>query len=131
MESMLGQRVQVSREQWAIAFGISAMAAAILVPVAAQINAWIGVLTAIFCFAPLRGLARRMPVMVRGAQQRRPVLSLAWLVLVLVAVAQMTRLSAFMVDSSRLWGSAVPDPAAANHQVHGGVRARGRSLPAR
>jgi len=28
----------------------------------------------------------------------------------------MTRLSAFMVDSSRLWGSTVPDPAAASHQ---------------
>lgn len=116
MEAVPGQRAEVSREQWVIAFGICAMAAAILVPVAAHINSWIGVLTAIFCFALLRGLGQRMPVIVRGAQQRRPVLSLAWLVLVLLAVAQMTRLSAFMVDSSRLWGSAVPNPSAANHQ---------------
>jgi len=36
--------------------------------------------------------------------------------LALLAVAQMARLSAFMVDSSRLWGSTVPDAAAANHQ---------------
>ena len=57
-----------------------------------------------------------MPEMLSGARQRRPVLSVAWLVLVLLAVVQMTRLSAFMVDSSRLWGSTTPDPAVANHQ---------------
>jgi len=34
----------------------------------------------------------------------------------LVAVLQVGRLSAFMADSSRAWGSAVPDPVAANHQ---------------
>jgi alpha-1,2-mannosyltransferase len=57
-----------------------------------------------------------MPATLSGARQRRPVLSVAWLVLVLLAVVQMTRLSAFMVDSSRLWGSTTPDPAVANHQ---------------
>jgi hypothetical protein len=73
MESVPGQRAEVSREQWVIAPGISAMVSAILVPVAAQINVWVGVSTAIVCFAPLRAIARR-PVIVRGAQQRRPVL---------------------------------------------------------
>ena len=101
MESVPGQRAEVSREQWVIVLGISAMVAAILVPVAAQINVWVGVSTAIVCFAPLRAITPRMPGMLRGAQRRRAVLSLAWLVLVLVAVAQMTRLSAFMVDSLR------------------------------
>jgi hypothetical protein len=53
------------------------MVSAILVPVAAQINVWVGVSTAIVCFAPLRAIARRMPLIVRGAQQRRPVLFVA------------------------------------------------------
>jgi len=106
----------VSREQWAVAFSISAMVAAIVVPVAAHVNVWVGMSTAIICFAPLRVIAVRMPMMLRGAQQRRPVLSTAWLVLVLVALVQMTRLSAFMVEPHRREGSTVPDPAAANHQ---------------
>jgi hypothetical protein len=113
---MLTRRFHVSREQWAIAFGISAIAAAIVTPVAAHLNVWTGLSTAVLCFAPLRWIASRMPEMLRGARERRPVLSVAWLVLVLLAVVQMARLSSFMVDSSRLWGSTVPDPAAASHQ---------------
>jgi alpha-1,2-mannosyltransferase len=116
MEPMLSRRFHVSREQWAVAFGISAIAAAIVTPVAAHVSAWTGVSTAILCFAPLRWIAQRIPEALRGAHQRRPVLSVAWLVLVLLAVFQMARLSAFMVDSSRLWGSTVPDPAAPSHQ---------------
>jgi hypothetical protein len=66
----------------------------VIVPVAAQINVWVGVSTAIVCFARLRAITPQMPGMLRGAQQRLPVLSLGWLVLVLVAVAQMMPMSA-------------------------------------
>jgi len=34
----------------------------------------------------------------------------------ILAVVQTGRLSAFIADSSRLWGSTVPDPVAARHQ---------------
>ena len=88
------RRAEVSREQWGIAFGISAMVAAIPVPVAAQINVWVGVSTAIVRSQPLRAITSRMPGTLQGAQQRRPVLSLAWLVLVLVAVGVHGRLIA-------------------------------------
>lgn len=105
-----------SLEQFAVACGIAAMGAAILVPVAAHINTWLGGLIAVLCFAPVRAIAQRVPRMLVGARRRRPVGSGLWCLLLLVAVIQMARLSAFMVDSSRIWGATVPDPVAANHQ---------------
>jgi len=53
------------------------MVSAILVPVAAQINVWVGVSTAIVCFAPLRAIARPDANDRTGAQQRRAVLFVA------------------------------------------------------
>jgi hypothetical protein len=82
MDSVPGQRAEVSREQWDrpdFCDGGSHPRT-----VAAQINVCVGVSTAIVCFAPVRAITPRMPGMLRGAQQRRPVLSLAWVVLVLV-----------------------------------------------
>src|SRR6478672_7722969 len=116
MEQRLNRRCHPSREQWTAAFAISAVAAAITTPVAVSVNVWAGASTAVLCFVPMRWIAPRMPERLSGARQRRPILSVAWLVLVLLAVVQMARLSSFMVDSSRLWGSTVPAPGAASHQ---------------
>lgn len=116
MEEIRHQQFHTSREQWAAAFGISAATAAILTPVVAQVSGWAAGAMAILCFMPLPWFAAQMPETLRGATRRRPVLSVAWVVLTLLALVQMGRLSAFMVDSSRLWGSTVPDPIAANHQ---------------
>ena len=115
MEQMFNRRCHPSLEQWMAAFAISAVAAAITTPVVVSVNVWAGGSTAVLCFVSMRWIAWRMPEMLSGARQRRPVLSVAWLVLVMLAVVQMTRLSAFMADSSRLWGSTIPDQAAANH----------------
>jgi hypothetical protein len=98
------------------AFALSAVAAATTAPIAVSVNLWAGASTAVLCFGPMRWIAPRMPVMLSGARRRRPVLSVAWLALVLIALVQMTRLSAFMADSARLWGSTTPDPTVANHQ---------------
>jgi MFS family permease len=116
MEAIPHQRFHASREQWAAAFGILAATAAILTPVVAQVNGWAAGAMAILCFMPLPWFAAQIPETLRGATRRRPVLSVAWVVLTLLALVQMGRLSAFMVDSSRLRGSTVPDPVAANHQ---------------
>jgi alpha-1,2-mannosyltransferase len=116
MEQMLNRRCHPSLEQWMAAFAISAVAAAITTPVVVSVNVWAGGSTAVLCFVSMRWIAWRMPEMLSGARQRRPVLSVAWLVLVMLAVVQMTRLSAFRADSSRLWGSTIPDQAGANHQ---------------
>lgn len=105
-----------SVEQWAVAFMASALAAAVVAPVAARVSLALGVAGLIACFAPLPWAARRMPGSLRGALHRRPLVALVWLLLALIAVAQIGRLSAFMADSSRLWGSTIPDPIVSNHQ---------------
>ena len=102
MEQMPNRRCHPSLEQWIGAFAISAVAATITTPIAVSVNVWSGASTTVLCFVPMRWIAPRMPEKLSGARQRRPMLSVAWLVLVLIAVVQMTRLSAFMVDSSRL-----------------------------
>jgi len=109
-------REQVGAEHWVVGAIATALATAILTPVAARLNAWAAVLVVVACQAALPWAAHRLPARLAGAWRRHPALSLAWLLLALFALVQMARLSAFMVDSSRLWGSAVPDPAASNHQ---------------
>ncbi|HYJ33572.1 MAG TPA: glycosyltransferase family 87 protein [Candidatus Binatia bacterium] len=105
-----------SLEQWTVAFFGSALAAAVIVPIAARASVPLAVAALIACFAALPWGARRLPGSLRGAIRRRPLVAAAWLLLALVAIAQMGRLSAFMADSSRLWGSTIPDPLVSNHQ---------------
>lgn len=105
-----------SIEQWTVAFFTSALVAAIVVPVATHAATWLGLLTLVACFSPFPWIARRIPNSLRGALRRRPVVAVAWLLVASLGVLQMGRLSAFMADSSRLWGSTVPDPAASKHQ---------------
>jgi alpha-1,2-mannosyltransferase len=45
----------------------------------------------------------------------RRILIAFWILLSLLATIQIGRLSVFMLDPSRTWGSTVPDPQAANH----------------
>jgi len=105
-----------SLEQWVVASAASTLVAAVVTPVAAHINTWFGVVTAIVCLAPVRWIARLAPSAFAGGLRRHPFLAVIWFLLTIAAVAQLGRLSAFMADSSQLWGSAVPDPAAARHQ---------------
>src|SRR4029434_10707412 len=99
---ILNRRCHPSCEQWMAAFALSAVAAAITTPVAVSVNVWSGAWTAVLCFVPVRWIATRMPEMLSGARQRHPALSVAWLVLVLLAFVQMTRLSAFLVGFTLL-----------------------------
>jgi hypothetical protein len=99
-----------------VAFLGSALAAAVVVPVAARAGLAIAGAALVACLAPVPWAARRIPASLRGSLRRRPVVAAAWLLLAVVAIAQMGRLSAFMADSSRLWGSTIPDPIVSNHQ---------------
>jgi hypothetical protein len=56
-----------------------------------------------------------VPDSISGGLRRRPVLAVLWTLGALVALLQLGRLAAFTADPDRLWGSAVPDPVAANH----------------
>jgi hypothetical protein len=105
-----------SIEQWTVASGSALLAAAIAAPAAARAHAAAGILIGCACLAATPLIAARLPCSLRGARQRRPIASAIWVLVALIAVAQMGRLSAFMADSSRRWGSTVPDPAAADHQ---------------
>ena len=58
---------------------------------------------------------RWVPEAVSGARQRRPVVAGLWVLAALLALAQFGRLSAFMAESDRVWGSVVPDPLVADH----------------
>jgi Glycosyltransferase family 87 len=106
----------VGLERWALAAFASLGAAAIVGPAAARFGLWVGLSGGAACFAPLRAVARRLPPSLRGARRRRPLRAALWGLCALIALAQLARLSAFMGDPARRWGSAVPTPQAAGHQ---------------
>jgi hypothetical protein len=58
---------------------------------------------------------RRLPATLDGALRRHPVRAALWTLLALFALAQVVRLSAFMADPARTWGSAVSEPSAIRH----------------
>jgi alpha-1,2-mannosyltransferase len=58
--------------------------------------------------SPLTRVAERLPASFDGALRRRPVVATLWGLLALVALLQITRLSAFMIDPAERWGSANP-----------------------
>jgi hypothetical protein len=58
---------------------------------------------------------RWVPESVAGARERRPVVAALWALGALLALLQIGRLSAFMAEPDRIWGSVVPDPVAADH----------------
>src|SRR5689334_8055651 len=60
-------------------------------------------------------LWRWVPDSISGVLSRRPVVSILWTLGALLALLQIGRLSAFTANPERLWGSAVPEAAAANH----------------
>jgi alpha-1,2-mannosyltransferase len=60
-------------------------------------------------------VVRWVPEALAAGIRRRPVLAALWTLAALLALVQVGRLSAFMADHDRLWGSAVPDPKASEH----------------
>jgi hypothetical protein len=95
-------------------FGVLVCAAVVL-PIVPQL----GFLAGAAALALAAGAAwlvwRSVPSEVSGALRRRPVVAGLWALSALLALLQIGRLSAFMADPDRLWGSAFPDPQAAQH----------------
>lgn len=102
-------------ERWAVAGVVCAMAAAIIGPPGARLGIWLGILAGAACLAMVPAVAGRLPETLRGACRRRPVIAGLWALGALVALLQVGRLSMFMADPSRTWGSAFPDPKATSH----------------
>jgi hypothetical protein len=103
-------------ERWAVAFVGSAIAGAILLAPVLILGTWAAVILLAIVVTVFFWSARKLPKMLSGGLRRHPILSIVWLLIGLVAILQMGRLSAFMTDPSRTWGSMVPDPAAISHQ---------------
>ena len=107
---------QTGIELWTVAFVFAEMVALIVLPAAAKITPWLAIVIAIACCALVPAMAKRLPAALASAFQRRKALSIVWIVLALFGLLQIGRLSQFMADPSRTWGSAVPDPGAIGHQ---------------
>jgi alpha-1,2-mannosyltransferase len=103
-------------ERWIVSFVTFVILAAILAPALAGINYWIALAAALACLSLISWFAHRLPVALRGGFKRRKLLSVVWFLLALIALLQFSRLSAFMADPTRTWGSTVPDPMAIGHQ---------------
>jgi len=103
-------------ERWTVAVIGIAIVAAILVPPLFSIGKWAASAIVIVCLLLIPTIASKLPITLRGGLKRHPILSIVWLLVGIFAVLQIGRLSAFMSDPSRTWGSTVPEPEAIGHQ---------------
>jgi hypothetical protein len=109
----------ISLEQRIVAFVLAALAAAVVVPPALHFGLVVGGAVFAAALALQLPLAHLVPASVGGARKRRPLLGAAWLLVAVIGLVQTARLSAFMTDVTRVWGSMIPDPVASNHQCLG------------
>src|SRR2546423_15669349 len=104
-----------------LALGLTAPIVAATVAIAhavpsSRLVAWAaGLVFAALSWAGALMLRRRLPATLDGAAQRRPLRAILWMLLALLALAQLGRLSAFMADPANVWGSAFPDPGLTRH----------------
>jgi alpha-1,2-mannosyltransferase len=103
-------------ERWIVAIIGMSIIAAIISPPLLSISKWAAIAIAIFCLLLIPAIATKLPKSLSGGFKRHAILSVVWLIIGLFAVLQIGRLSAFMSDPSRTWGSTVPDPEAVRHQ---------------
>jgi hypothetical protein len=89
--------------------------ALVVLPVLPLLGPVAGALAVLLAAGVAWQLWRWVPDSISGVLSRRPVVSVLWTLGALLALLQIGRLSAFTANPERLWGSAVPDPAAANH----------------
>src|SRR5262249_60489089 len=88
---------------------------AVVLPIVARLGFIAGSVALVLAAGAAWLVWRWVPPEVSGAARRRPVVAALWALVALLALLQIGRLSAFMADPDRVWGSAFPDPQAANH----------------
>ncbi len=88
---------------------------AIVLPVLPRLGVVAGGLALVLAAGAAWLVWRWVPTSIAGAGQRRPVVATLWALGAVLALLQIGRLSAFIADPDRVWGSVVPDPIAANH----------------
>jgi hypothetical protein len=88
---------------------------AVVVPAQPRLGLVAGVVALLLAAGTAWLVWRWVPEAISGARQRRPVVAGLWALAALLALAQIGRLSAFMTEPDRVWGSVVPDPLVASH----------------
>ena len=88
---------------------------AVVVPVLPRLGVLAGGVALLLAAGTAWPLWRWVPGSISGARQRRPVVAVLWALGALLALVQVGRLSAFMAEPDRIWGSVVPDPKIAGH----------------
>jgi len=88
---------------------------AVVLPALPRLGVVAGVVALLLAAGAARTFWRSVPEDVSGARRRRPVVAALWVLAALFALLQVGRLSAFMADPERTWGSLVPDPAVTEH----------------
>ena len=102
-------------ERGTVRFFVVAVCLAVVLPTLPRLGAAAGMAALVLALAAAWLVWRWVPESLTGGQRRRPVVAGLWALSALLALLQMGRLSAFMEDPERTWGSVVPDPIAANH----------------
>ena len=88
---------------------------AVVVPVLPRLGVLAGAVALLLAAGTAWLVWRWVPGSISGALQRRPVVAVLWALGALLALVQVGRLSAFMAEPDRSWGSVVPDPRVAGH----------------
>jgi len=102
-------------ERWLVATVGGALVACVVLPAVARGGGDVVAYAAAAVAALVPWFARVLPRSLAGAARRRPVVASLWGLLALIALLQVGRLSAFMADPARTWGSTFPDPVATSH----------------
>jgi alpha-1,2-mannosyltransferase len=112
---MLGTTSTGGLERGAVRlFGVAACLAVVL-PNLPRLGVVAGAMALALALGAAWLIWRWVPASLAGAARRRPVLAGLWALAAVLSLFQIGRLSAFMGDPDRRWGSTVPDPEAADH----------------
>ena len=112
---MAGPRSIGGLEQAAVRLFVLAVCLAVVLPTLPRLGAVAGAIAVALALGATWLVWRWVPEALAGSRRRRPVVAGLWALSAVLALLQMGRLSAFMDDPERIWGSVVPDPLAADH----------------
>jgi len=112
---MAGPRSIGGLEQAAVRLFVLAVCLAVVLPTLPRLGGVAGAIAVALALGATWLVWRWVPESLAGSLRRRPVVAGLWALSAVLALLQMGRLSAFMDDPERIWGSVVPDPLAANH----------------
>ena len=109
---MAGPRSIGGLEQTAVRLFVLAVCLAVVLPTLPRLGGVAGTIAVALALGATWLIWRWVPESLAGSRRRRPVVAGLWALSAVLALLQMGRLSAFMDDPERIWGSVVPDPLA-------------------